>query len=124
MQANMPLQYLKARHGEVAPDHMHPRFTPILAETNGVVVFHEQVMRLFDELTGCGMGKADVFRRHLGKSGDLAEIEVYVRQQAATRGFPAPVVDRAWKVLSGFGSFGFAKAHGAAFARTRTRALG
>ncbi|WP_104195030.1 DNA polymerase III subunit alpha [Cryobacterium sp. M25] len=118
MQANMPLQYLKARHGEVAPDHMHPRFKPFLAETNGVVVFHEQVMRLFDELTGCGMGKADVFRRHLGKSGDLAEIEAYVRKQAAVRGFPAPVVDRAWKVLSGFGSFGFAKAHGAAFART------
>lgn len=75
-------------------------------------------MRLFDELTGSGMGKADVFRRHLGKFADLADIETYVREQAATRGFTASVIDRAWKVLSGFGSFGFAKAHGAAFART------
>ncbi|WP_166793127.1 DNA polymerase III subunit alpha [Cryobacterium lactosi] len=116
MQNNMPLQYLMARHGEVAPDYMDPRFKPFLQETRGVVVFHEQVMRLFDELTGCGMGKADVFRRHLGKSDDLAEIEAYVRERAAARGFDQKVIDRAWKVLAGFGSFGFAKAHGAAFA--------
>ncbi|MEC5149914.1 DNA polymerase III subunit alpha [Cryobacterium sp. GrIS_2_6] len=116
MQNNMPLQYLMARHGEVAPDFMDPRFKPFLEETNGVVVFHEQVMRLFDELTGCGMGKADVFRRHLGKSDDLAEIETYVRERAADRGFDQKVIDRAWTVLAGFGSFGFAKAHGAAFA--------
>ena len=116
MQNNMPLQYLQARHGEVAPDYMHPRFEPILRETKGVVIFHEQVMRLFDELTGCGLGKADVYRRHLGKPDDLPPIEAYVRQRALERGFPPNVIDRVWQVLAGFGSFGFAKAHGAAFA--------
>ena len=70
------------------------------------------------KLNGCGIGKADVFRRHLGKSADLATIEAYVREHAATREFTASVIDCAWKVLPGFGSFGFAKAHGATFART------
>jgi error-prone DNA polymerase len=116
MKNNMPLLYLQARHGEVMPDYIHPRFEPILRETRGVVIFHEQVMRLFDELTGCGLGKADVFRRHLGKPEQLPLIEAYVREQALTRGFPPAVIDRIWTVLAGFGSFGFAKAHGAAFA--------
>jgi len=116
MQNNMPLKYLQARHGEVAPDYLHPRFEPILRETNGVVIFHEQVMRLFDELTGCGLGPADVFRRHLGEPEQLPRIEAFLRERALERGFPAPVIDRAWTVLAGFGSFGFAKAHGAAFA--------
>jgi len=116
MQNNMPLLYLQARHGEVAPDYLHPRFEPILRETKGVVIFHEQVMRLFDELTGCGLGKADVFRRHLGNPDDLPEIEAYVQERALERGFPPPVIARIWQVLAGFGSFGFAKAHGAAFA--------
>ncbi|MEO6201048.1 MAG: DNA polymerase III subunit alpha, partial [Cryobacterium sp.] len=116
MQNNMPLLYLQARHGEVAPDYLHPRFEPILRETRGVVIFHEQVMRIFDELTGCGLGKADVFRRHLGKPDQLPEIEAYVRRHALERGFPPAVIDRIWQVLTGFGSFGFAKAHGAAFA--------
>lgn len=116
MKNNMPLKYLQARHGEVAPDYIHPRFEPILRETNGVVIFHEQVMRLFDELTGCGLGKADVFRRHLGKPEQLPQIEEYLREHALARGFSDKVIDQIWTVLAGFGSFGFAKAHGAAFA--------
>jgi len=116
MQNNMPLTYLQARHGEVAPDYIDPRFEPILRETKGVVIFHEQVMRLFDELTGCGLGHADVLRRHLGKPHQLPQIEAYVREHAAKRGFADSTVDRVWTVLAGFGSFGFAKAHGAAFA--------
>ncbi|MDJ0348576.1 DNA polymerase III subunit alpha [Cryobacterium sp. PH29-G1] len=116
MKNNMPLKYLQARHGEVMPDYIHPRFEPILRETNGVVIFHEQVMRLFDELTGCGLGKADVFRRHLGKPEQLPQIEEYLRERALARGFSEKVIDQVWTVLAGFGSFGFAKAHGAAFA--------
>ena len=116
MQNNMPLKYLQARHGEVTPDYIHPRFEPFLRETEGVVIFHEQVMHLFNELTGCGLGRADVFRRHLGKPEQLPRIEEYVRERALERGFAPAVIDRAWTVLAGFGSFGFAKAHGAAFA--------
>ena len=116
MQNNMPLTYLRARHGETAPDYIHPRFEPILRETQGVVIFHEQVMRLIDELTGCGLGTADVFRRQLGKPEQLPQIEEYVREKALERGFTESVITRIWAVLAGFGSFGFAKAHGAAFA--------
>ncbi|MFO7691243.1 MAG: DNA polymerase III subunit alpha, partial [Cryobacterium sp.] len=116
MQNNMPLTYLRARHGETLPDYVHPRFEPILRETQGVVIFHEQVMRLFDELTGCGLGPADVFRRHLGKPERLPDIEAFVRERAGARGFDPATIDRIWTVLAGFGSFGFAKAHGAAFA--------
>ncbi|WP_162942578.1 DNA polymerase III subunit alpha [Cryobacterium soli] len=116
MKNNMPLKYLQARHGEVAPDYIHPRFEAILRETKGVVIFHEQVMRLFHELTDCGLGHADVLRRHLGRPEQLPVIEAYVRERALARGFDALTIDRVWTVLAGFGSFGFAKAHGAAFA--------
>ncbi|PPG03051.1 DNA polymerase III subunit alpha [Pseudoclavibacter sp. RFBI5] len=116
MQNNMPLHFLRARHGEVMPDYIHPRLKPILLETKGVVVFHEQVMRIFDELTGCGLELADVYRRWLAKPELVPRIEELVRGRAAERGFPPEIIDRSWKVLAGFGSFGFAKAHGAAFA--------
>lgn len=116
MQNNMPLQYLQVRHGETMPEYIDPRLRPILQETRGVVVFHEQVMRIIDELTGCGLGPADVIRRQLADHGRLAGIETFVRDRATERGFTPSVIDRAWKILAGFGSFGFAKAHGAAFA--------
>lgn len=116
MKNDMPLQFLQARHGEIMPDYIHPRLRPILRETKGVVVFHEQVMRLLDELTGCGLAMADVYRRWLADDRRLDEIEQLVRTQGAERGFPAEVIERAWRIIKGFGSFGFAKAHGAAFA--------
>lgn len=116
MQNNMPLQYLQARHGETMPDYLHPRLRRILQETRGVVIFHEQVMRIIDELTGCGLGTADVLRRQLADRGRLAGIEAFVRGKAFERGFPDAVIEKAWRILAGFGSFGFAKAHGAAFA--------
>lgn len=116
MKNDMPLHYLQARHGEVMPDYIHPRLRPILRETKGVVVFHEQVMRILDELTGCGLAMADVYRRWLADDTRLDEIEQLVRTRAAERGFSAEVVERAWRIVKGFGSFGFAKAHGAAFA--------
>ena len=121
MEANMPLHYLQARHGETNPDYIDARFRPFLTETNGVVVYHEQVMRMIDALTGDGLGHADVLRRHLGKPEHLAALGDYIIGKALTRGFPRKVAERAWKVLSGFGNFGFAKAHGAAFAITTYR---
>lgn len=116
MQNDMPRLFLEVRHGLRAPDYIHPRLQPILEETNGVIVFHEQVMRIIDELTGCGLGKADVYRRRMSDQEQLLEIERMVREQAAKRGFPEPAIEQAWEALSGFASFGFAKAHGAAFA--------
>lgn len=116
MQNDMPRLYLEARHGERSPDYIHPRLEPILKETLGVVVFHEQVIRLLDELTGCGLGKADVIRRKLSDSKLVPEIEAVVRQAAAENGFPETAIEKAWTILGGFASFGFAKAHGSAFA--------
>ncbi|AQX81034.1 hypothetical protein BWO91_14590 [Plantibacter flavus] len=40
-----------------------------------MVVFHEQVMRIIDELTGTGLGTADVLRRQLADPGRLDGIE-------------------------------------------------
>ena len=116
MQNDMPRLFLEARYGDRIPDYIHPRLRPILQETHGVVVFHEQVMLILDELTGCGLGKADVYRRRLSNRDLLPEIEEFVHTAALQRGFPEDAIQRAWKVLAGFASFGFAKAHGAAFA--------
>ena len=116
MQNDMPRLFLAARHGERDPDYIHPRLKPILEETLGVVVFHEQVMGVIDELTGCGLAQADVYRRLLSDREALPDIEAFVRREAGHRGFSPAEIDKAWRVLAGFASFGFAKAHGAAFA--------
>lgn len=116
MKGNMISPYLDGRHGFIQPDYFHPDLKPILEESYGVVVFHEQLMRIMKVMTGCTLAKADEMRRKMAKPTLKLEIETYFKQSSIARGYQLSVVNRVWQVLEGFGSFGFCKAHGAAFA--------
>jgi error-prone DNA polymerase len=114
MKGNMIAPYLDGRHGFVKPDLIHEDLAHILKPTQGVVIFHEQVLKILNVMTGCSLAKADELRRTLEK--DRPFVERFFRANAIKRGYSKPIVDRIWSVLDGFGSFGFCKAHGAAFA--------
>jgi len=116
MKGNMILPYLDRRHGFEKPEYIHKDLEPILKETFGVVIFHEHVLRILHVMTGCTLARADELRRSLEKPGMAREIENFFRVSAAKKGYSKQVIDKVWDILAGFGSFGFCKAHGAAFA--------
>src|SRR5699024_10612021 len=100
----------------LAPAHYpHPQLKPILEKTHGVTVFHEQLLSIFDEMTGCGLAAADEFRRRHG-TDQQAEVESYFHAKAMENKWDIDVIDEVWQTVASFGSFGFCKAHGAAFA--------
>lgn len=116
MKSNMVRPYLESRAGFARPHYPHPDLVPVLAETHGVTVFHEQVLRTFATMTGCTLSRADEFRRALGNPAVEPAVEKAFRDKAAGKGYSAAVIEEVWAVLAAFGSFGFCKAHGAAFA--------
>ena len=116
MKSNMVKPYLENRHGFAPEVYPHPALIPALKETHGVTVFHEQVLRTFDVMTGCGLARADEFRRALGNEAAEPAVEEYFRREARKKQFSLEVIDQVWDTLKSFGSFGFCKAHGAAFA--------
>ncbi|ACZ87211.1 DNA polymerase III subunit alpha [Streptosporangium roseum] len=114
--ADMITPFLAARHGRAPVDLPHADLAPVLAETCGVVVFHEQVIRILAIMTGCDPGQADEVRRALADGGEAERARTWFTAVATDRGYDPGVVERVWRTLAGFGSFGFAKAHAAAFA--------
>jgi error-prone DNA polymerase len=108
--------FLQVRHGLAQPRYPHERLADALRETGGVVVFHEQVLRIVDAMTGCGLAEADLVRRHLSTEGGPDRAAPWFRAQALARGFDPATVERVWQVVAAFGGFGFCKAHAAAFA--------
>ena len=65
VKSDMVSPFLDRRHGFEESRYAHPVLEPILRETNGVVVYHEQVIRVIAAVTGCSLDDADYVRRHL-----------------------------------------------------------
>ena len=116
VKSDMVIPFLNARQGWNEPNHLHPDLAPALAETGGVVVFHEQIIKIVAVMTGCSLAQADEVRRALGDVAGQRDVQDWFIPIARERGYSAAVVDKVWQVLASFASFGFCKAHAAAFA--------
>ncbi len=116
VKSDMITPFLESRHGWRRTRFLHPSLVPALAETEGVVVFHEQVLQIVAETTGVSLAQADEVRRTMGTPQGQEDIEAWWRPAAKARGYTATERDEIWSVLKSFASFGFCKAHAAAFA--------
>ena len=116
VKSDMITPYLEGKQGWKTPTYLHDDLRPILAGTQGVVVFHEQVIEIIARFTGITFAEADEKRRALGDVEGMAETKLWFFPRALGRGYPLPVVEQIWEVLKAFASFGFCKAHAAAFA--------
>jgi error-prone DNA polymerase len=116
VKSDMVTPFLRARQGWAEADLIHPDLEPVIAETHGVVVFHEQVIGIIAVMAGCSLAQADEVRRTMGSPEGQAQVRAWFYPQALGRGYGLEVVERVWDVLRAFASFGFCKAHAAAFA--------
>ena len=114
VKSDMITPFLNARQGFSSPKLIHPDLHGVLAQTCGVVVFHEQVIQIISIMTGISYAEADEKRRALGDFSKQQEICDWFYERATK--YPRAVIDEIWQVLRAFASFGFCKAHAAAFA--------
>src|SRR5205085_1681498 len=92
------------------------KFRDALGETHGVIVYHEQVIRTVAAVTGYDLSEADRIRRHLSDELEVEEIHDDFVRRARDQGLDPGEAEKIWKEVSSFASFGFCKAHAAAFA--------
>ena len=114
---NIP-RYIAVKHGEEAPDYLHPALEPILKETYGVMTYQEQVMQIAQVLAGYSLGSADLLRRAMGKKIP-AEMEAQRQlffDGAAARGVERDRAELIFDQMAKFAGYGFNKPHAAAYA--------
>jgi len=116
VKSDMITPFINTRHGFRAKPVIHPSLDEILHETEGVVVFHEQVIRIISVMTGISLAEADEKRRALGTFESQQEVCDWFYPAAISQGYELALVAEVWEILRAFASFGFCKAHAAAFA--------
>ncbi|MDX6308259.1 MAG: error-prone polymerase [Nocardioidaceae bacterium] len=116
VKSDMIVPFLRVRHGWSVAEYLHPDLRRVLEQTHGVVVFHEQVIEMIAIFAGCSLAEADEARRALGDREGQADVKTWFFPRALGCGYPLDIVRQVWAVLEAFASFGFCKAHAAAFA--------
>jgi DNA polymerase-3 subunit alpha len=114
---NIP-KYCEVKNGLSARDGLHPSVDHILDETQGIIVYQEQVMQIAQEMAGYSLGGADLLRRAMGKKIQAA---MDAERPKFIAGAKANGVDDAkalevWNLLDKFANYGFNKSHAAAYA--------
>ena len=114
---NIP-KYCNVKNGREERDYLHPTIDDILDETQGIIVYQEQVMEIARKMAGYSLGGADLLRRAMGKKIQEAmdaEKPKFLAG-AAENGVDEAKAVEVWNLLDKFANYGFNKSHAAAYA--------
>ena len=118
--------FVRRHRGEEAITHLHPALMEILADTYGVILYQEQVLRIAHELAGLSLADADLLRRamsHFDPGEQMQTLkEKFVTGAAQHSQMPADVAEHVWELMAAFAGYGFPKAHAASYAQIAWRA--
>ncbi len=114
---NIP-KYCNVKNGREKRGSIHPLIDPILDETQGIIVYQEQVMEIARKMAGYSLGGADLLRRAMGKKIQAAMDEERPKFLAGAKanGVPDAKAQEVWDLLNKFANYGFNKSHAAAYA--------
>jgi DNA polymerase III subunit alpha len=115
---NIPV-YCEVKHGIRPLESIHPTIDHILKETQGIIVYQEQVMQIAQVMGGYSLGGADLLRRAMGKkiAEEMAkERPKFIEGCKKTHNIDAKKSGEVFDLLEKFANYGFNKSHAAAYA--------
>ncbi|MEM9901715.1 MAG: DNA polymerase III subunit alpha, partial [Pseudomonadota bacterium] len=114
---NIP-KFCEVKNGISERENIHPLIDHILDETQGIIVYQEQVMQIAQEMAGYSLGGADMLRRAMGKKiqAEMDKQKPIFLEGAAQNGVDPDKANEVWALLDKFANYGFNKSHAAAYA--------
>jgi DNA polymerase-3 subunit alpha len=114
---NIPT-YCEVKNGQKELESVHPLIDHILEETQGIIVYQEQVMQIAQVMAGYSLGGADLLRRAMGKkiAEEMAKERPKFEKGAQENGVEKKKASEVFDLLEKFANYGFNKSHAAAYA--------
>jgi DNA polymerase-3 subunit alpha len=117
LDAGLIPKFINRKHGREAIEVAHIKLKPILAETYGIMVYQEQIMRIAQDLAGYSLGEADLLRRAMGKKkkSEMEKHQGLFVKGATERGVETAVAEALFEQMVLFAEYCFNKSHSTAY---------
>ncbi|MCH9723086.1 MAG: DNA polymerase III subunit alpha, partial [Actinomycetia bacterium] len=121
MGVNAHNDYADRKNGRQPIKPIHPELAEplqdILAETYGLIVYQEQIMRIAQRVAGYSLARADILRKAMGKKKRDVLDKEYEGFSAGMKanGFSAAAIKVLWDTILPFADYAFNKSHAAGY---------
>ena len=117
----MAAAFVRRYRGEEPVRFLHPALEPILGDTQGVLLFQEQILRLATEIAGLSWEEAEHLRRGMSKfrADEMEHIRARFVAGCQRKGGPGLSDQQArtlWEQVEPFAGYGFNQGHATAYA--------
>ena len=119
LEAEMIGPFIDRRWGLEPVRLPHPAMAEAVADTYGVILYQEQVLRIAQSVAGFDLADADSLRRAMTRDRsreEMAKIGETFIGRAVSRGVPEEAAREVFRQLEGFAAYGFNKSHSVCFA--------
>lgn len=110
----MKEKFLKRLKGEETIEYPHNTLKLALQDTLGIPIYQEQILQMAHDFACFSLSDGDMLRRAMTKERNInrmKELQELFFRKAQDIGHKKQEIEKVWKRISSFSSFGFNKAH-------------
>ena len=117
LEGGMVMEYVDVKHGRKKPRQVHPVVDEVLAETYGVMVYQEQVMRILNRVGNVELANAYKCIKAISKKKQsiIDSFHDEYIAGAEANGISTKLADELWNLIVAFAGYGFNKSHSTAY---------
>jgi DNA polymerase-3 subunit alpha len=110
--------YIAGKNKTKEVKYIHPKLKALLADTYGIPLYQEQIMRIATDMAGFTLSEADILRKAIGKKNEkllMEQKEKFVNGMVANE-IPKKIGEEIWSWIEPFARYSFNKSHAACYA--------
>lgn len=105
--------YIDVRNGEREPEYIHDDLADVLSETNGVVVYQEQLMSILVKFCGYSLEESDQIRSAIAKKKRDVMLKTFdrIRLETTKKGWTLEQANKLCDVVTAYSNYSFNRSH-------------
>lgn len=109
-------EYVVRHRKKVKFDYLHPVFEEHLAETYGIMIYQEDVIKIAHHFAGMSLKDADILRKGRAHTKEYQRVCTLFFELCAQKRYSEALTNEVFRQIQSFAGFSFCKAHSASYA--------